>query len=157
MAQQDNTVLMEGVSLMFRNFEGKKGKFNEEGERSFAVRLSDNVAETLANDGWNVKVLAPRPEDEEGVPQPFLPVALRYDIRPPRIVLVTSKKRRTLEEREVSMLDSADIVNVDIIVRPYNWSNARGESGIKAYVQTMYVTIQEDALELKYAELYPED
>jgi hypothetical protein len=66
--------------------------------------------------------------------------------------MVTSRGRTNLGEAEVDLLDWADITNVDLIVRPYEWT-VSGKSGIKAYLQAIYVTIEEDALELKYADL----
>jgi hypothetical protein len=150
----DNNVMMEGVRIIFRNFEGKEGPYNKAGERNFAVLLDDKVAEMLAEDGWNVKWLKPREDEiEEGESeQPYLPVSLRYDVFPPHVVLVTSRNRTTLEESQVEMLDYSDITNVDLIVRPHNW-DVNGKTGIKAYVKTMFVTIEEDALVRKYAEL----
>lgn len=149
---QDNTVLMEGVRIIFRNFSGKEGQYNREGDRNFAVLLDETVAAALATDGWNVKWLKPREEDEGEDPQAYLQVSVNFKGRPPRIVLLTSTKRRNLDESEVEDLDWVDIKNVDLIVRPYEWT-VNGKSGIKAYLQSIYVTIEEDALEKKYAEM----
>lgn len=148
----DNTVLMEGVRIIFRNFAGKEGQFNREGDRNFAVLLDDEVANMMAADNWNVKWLKPRDEEEEQNPQAYLPVSLNFKGRPPRVVLITSRGRTNLDEGSVEMLDWADIVNVDLIVRPYEW-NVNGKTGIKAYLQSLYATIDEDALEMKYGEL----
>lgn len=149
----DNTVLMEGVRIIFRNFEGKEGKYNKAGSRNFAVLLDDQIAEVMAGDDWNVKWLEPREDDEEETRQAYLPVEVAYDRgRPPRVVMITSRGRTNLGEDEVEMLDWADITNVDMIVRPYRWE-VNGKTGTKAYLQSMYVTIEEDALERKYAEM----
>jgi hypothetical protein len=52
------------------------------------------------------------------------------------------------------MLDWVDIINVDLIVRPYAWT-VNQKSGVKAYLQSLYVTIEEDPLEIKYSDLSP--
>lgn len=152
MAEADNTVLMEGVKIIFRNFSGKEGQYNREGDRNFAVLLDEAVATAMAEDNWNVKWLKPREDDEDDTRQAYLPVSVNFKGRPPRIVLITSRGRTNLDESSVEMLDWADIVNVDLIVRPYEWT-VNEKSGIKAYLQSIYVTIEEDALELKYSEL----
>lgn len=152
MPPNDNTVLMEGVRIIFRNFSGKEGKYNREGDRNFAVLLDDEVANAMAQDNWNVKWLQPRNEDEEEAPQAYLPVSVSYKGRPPRVVMITSRGRTNLDDTQVEMLDWATIVNVDLIVRPYEWT-VNGKSGVKAYLQSLYVTIEEDELERKYGEL----
>lgn len=151
---KNETVLMEGVRIIFRNFVGKETKYNREGDRNFAVLLDDTVANAMAEDGWNIKWLKPRDDDEDGTPQAYLPVSIRFDVYPPRVVLVTSRGRSNLDDSSIEMLDWASIINVDLIVRPYEYS-FNDKSGIKAYVQSMYVTIEEDALEMKYNELDP--
>ena len=149
---QDNVVVMEGVRIIFRNFAGKEGQYNREGDRNFAVLLDEKVANDMAEDGWNIKWLKPREEEEEEEQQAYMSVSVNFKGRPPRVVLVTSRGRTNLDEDSVEMLDWADITNVDLIVRPYEWS-VNGKTGIKAYLQSIYITIEEDALELKYADL----
>jgi hypothetical protein len=55
------------------------------------------------------------------------------------------------------MVDWAEIENVDLIIRPYNWvihtKNQPDKSGRKAYLQTIYITIFEDDLEIKYKDV----
>ena len=150
--RKDNTVLMEGVRIIFRNFSGKEGQYNREGDRNFAVLLDEKVASAMAEDNWNVKMLRPRVDEEGETPQAYLPVSLKYDWGgpPPRIVLITSRGRTNIDEDQVETLDWVDIINVDMIVRPYEWS-VNQKTGIKAYLQSMYVTIEEDPLEIKYS------
>ena len=149
----EDNVVMEGVQLIFRNFRGEEGKFNKEGERNFAVLLDEVTAQAMTVDGWPVKTLKPRDEEEEEHPQAYLPVKMAYDKgRPPRVILITSQGKRNLEEKEVEDLDYVRIRNVDMIVRPYHW-DVNGKQGIAAYLQSIYITIEEDELELKYAEV----
>jgi hypothetical protein len=153
----DGTVLMEGVRLVFRNFTGKEGPYNQEGARNFGVILPENVAEDMLADGWNVKYLKPREEEleesDEPTQTPWLPVKVGYGKgRPPKIFLVTERGRTLLHEETVDQVDWVEITNVDLIVRPYHYE-VRGNQGISAYVQTMYVTIEEDPLDKKYAEM----
>jgi hypothetical protein len=148
----DNTVIMEGVRIIFRNFAGKEGQYNREGDRNFAVLLDDKIANDMAEDNWNVKWLQPRNEEEGETPQAYLPISVNFKGRPPRIVLITSRGRTNLDEDQVETLDWVDILNVDLIVRPYAWE-VNGKSGVKAYLQSIYVTIEEDPLEIKYGDL----
>ena len=154
MADRDqSTVLMEGVRIIFRNFAGKEGQYNRAGDRNFGVILPPDVAEAMLADGWNVKYLKPREDDEDEVEVPWLSVSVNFEKgKPPKVVLVTTRGRTNLDEDTVEMLDWADITNVDMIVRPYTWE-VSGRTGIKAYLQSMFVTIEEDELERKYADM----
>lgn len=150
----ENTVVLEGVRIIFRNFSGKEGQYNREGDRNFGVIIpSDDVAKAMLSDGWNVKYLQPREDDEDGVETPWLSVSVNFEKgRPPKIMLVTQegRKRTPLDSETVDQLDWADIQNVDLIVRPYTWE-VSGRTGVKAYLQSMYISIEEDELERKYA------
>ena len=148
----DNTVLIEGARILFRNFAGKEGQYNREGDRGFSVLLDDDVAKMMEADGWNVKYLKPRTDEEEENPQAYIQVTVGYRGRPPRIVMITSRGRTDLDESMVELLDWADIENADLILNPYSW-DVNGKTGIKAYVKSLFVTIREDALERKYADV----
>lgn len=149
MAKELQPVILEDVRIVFRNFTGAAGQFNREGERNFCVILDDDVADAMKEDGWNVKYLRPREEDDE--PTPYIQVKVNYSNRPPRVVLVTERGQTHLGEKEVSLLDWADIAKVDVIFRPYPYE-VGGRAGISAYLQSGYFTINEDALERKYAD-----
>lgn len=150
MAGNDGNVVMENVRIVFRNFKGKEGMYNREGDRNFAVLLDEKTAKLMADDGWNVKYLKAREEGDEE--QAYLQVSVNFKGRPPRIVMITSRGRTDLGEDECELLDWADIRNVDLIVRPYDWS-VNGKTGTKAYLKSLFVTIEEDELELKYADI----
>lgn len=145
-------LLLEDARLIFRNFAGKQGSYNNEGDRNFCVILPDELAEQIKNDGWNVKYLKPRDDGDE--PTPYLPVKVEYEKgRPPRCVMRSSKGSVDLGATEVALLDAVEIKTADIIVRPYNWVVKTGpmeNSGTKAYLKTAFITIVEDDLELKY-------
>lgn len=141
---------LENVRIGFRNFSGLEGKYNRAGDRNFAIFLDEDIAQQMAKDGWNVKYLKPREEGDE--PQAYLSVSVNFRGRPPRIVMVTSRNKTRLSEGEVSALDWAEIKNVDVAIRPYEWE-VSGRTGVKAYLQSIYVTIAEDDLEQKYADV----
>jgi hypothetical protein len=141
---------MENVKLIYKNFTGREGRYNKVGERSFSVLLPYDVAEAMAQDGYNVKFPV-NTEDRDLLPH--LQVKLNFDSQvPPMIWQITSRGRTRLTEDTVAVLDMADIINVDLVLNPYYWS-IQGNEGWACYLKSIYVTIEEDALERKYAEI----
>jgi len=142
-------IKLEGARIVFRNFSGKPDKFNPQGgKRGFGLILPDKkFADALVKDGWNVKELQSKDDTED--PTPFLPVKVNYGAISPTIYMVTKRNKTLLNEDTISLLDQADIENIDIIVRPYQY-DVRGEQGVAAYVKTMYVVIREDEFASKY-------
>lgn len=145
-------VSLENVTIGFRNFEGREGMYNKKGERSFAVFLDRHTAEQLASEGWNVKFPTPREETvdpDADAREPYLQVSVSFDFYPPNVFLISNDRPTKLSEDEVSMLDWAEIENVDLVLRPYEWSVNRN-SGIKAYLKSGYFTIVADRFATKY-------
>ena len=142
-------VTFQNVQILFRNFAGKEGQYNREGDRNFAMIIDDpKVAHQMIEDMWNVKHLRPRDEGDE--PKPYIQVAVSYKIRPPRVHLISGGYQVALGEKELEILDWVDIENVDLIINPSPWGPINGKSGIKAYLAAIYITMRQDELELKY-------
>lgn len=150
MTRVENNIVIEGARIGFRNFSGEAGKYNREGDRNFVVFLDTEMATELESDGWNIKWLQPRdPQDEE---QGYLPVSVSFENYPAKVVLVTSNGKTMLNDDTVNILDWAEINHVDLSIRPYNWEVGE-KTGVKAYVKTMYVVIEEDEFENRYLDV----
>lgn len=147
-------LVVENAKLAFRNFSGKESKFNRAGNRNFCIIFDNETGEDLKEQGWNVRPL--RPRDEEELPDYCLEVSASFGKMPPEIYMITGRKKTALNEDTISCLDYAEIITTDIVVRPYNWE-VNGKTGVKAYVKTMYVTIQEDKFSSKYDFIDDED
>lgn len=151
MADKLGPIKIEDARIVFRNFSGAEGQYNRAGDRNFAVVLDHPTAEKLMEDGWNIKYFKVREDDEDAEePLPYIPVSVSYKNRPPSVTMLTSVGRTRLNEESIETLDWVDIAHVDVILNPYQWL-VSGKSGVKAYLKTMFVTIDEDDLERKYA------
>lgn len=145
-----NRIAIEHARIGFRNFSGKEGKFNPAGRRNFCVFLEHEDAEAFKEDGWNIKYLKPRDENE--LPAPYLKVAVNFDNVPPQVIMITKRGKTRLDEDSIDILDWAEIENVDVVISPYEWE-VNSNHGIKAYLKAIYVTLVEEEFESKYADV----
>lgn len=150
-------VVIKNARLKFRNFAGREKTFNREGDRNFNVVIDDvEVAQQMIADGWNVRVTKPKEEGDE--PEYLIQVAVGYKVLPPVIFLLTQgkKKKTALDEEDIAKLDTLEIVNANVSIRPRQWE-MNGKSGIKAYLKTLYVTIEEDEFADEFEEFDTDD
>lgn len=153
--ERNNKLAIDNARIIFKNFTGKDDKFGREGDRSFSIVIEDDaLAEQLANDGWNVKPLTPRDPDEKI--NHFIKVKISFKVRPPKIWLLTNHKRTLLDEDTIATLQYARIENADVVVSPWRWE-VNGKTGIAAYLETLYVKIEDDPFADKYADYESSD
>lgn len=133
----------------FRNFAGEKSTYNPTGKRTFTVLLEEDLGKLLEQEGWHIRWKQPRDEYDE--PQALLTVEVKFGDYPPKIVLISDGKKTTLDEDNIAVLDTAEIACADMIIRPYNWE-VNGKTGTKAYVKSLYITLQDDDFGGKYAD-----
>lgn len=153
--QRIKPVTIQDAKIIFRNFAGRKGPYNEEGERSFTVVLPEQIAKRMILEGWTtIKEKKPWNADEGSEEVEYqMPVEVEYRKgRPPRCVLINAFGRTELGADEVAVIDYAELENVDLTINPYQWE-VNGNSGVKAYLKTIFVTVVTDELDLKYAQI----
>lgn len=154
MPEKVKNLVIEGARLIFKNFSGAPSQYNRSGDRNFCVVLDNpDVIDQMIADGWNVKTRPPREEGAD--PLYYVRVKVSFfddedDNRNPKILLISGKNRRYLAQDELNCLDTMDIKNVDLTIRPYRY-DVNGKTGVSGYLKALYVTQKLDPLEEKYA------
>ena len=135
-----NNIIIDDAEIIFRNFSGERDR---NGHHTFSVVIPDaELAQELAEEGWNVKIWTSGDE-----PVHHIPVRIRFDRIPPKIITITKRKNK-LNEDEIRTLDEAEIKNIDLTISPSRW-----DGGIKAYLKEGWFTIEEGFFEDKYADI----
>jgi len=140
--------------ITFKNFSGRETRYNRAGNRNFALVLDDETADELLAQGWNIHVK----EYADGGRRNTLPVSIGYSEKyQPIVVMVTPKgeyfKKTNLTEETVGELDAARVVRARVILNGRTWTNAQGNSGIKAWLDNGYFVIEKDV----FADEFPEE
>ena len=156
---KDNIIIRD-AQIIGRNFEGRPEKpYNPQGNRNFSVKLDEEFANILLNDGWNVKI-KPNTQDPDAPAVGYLSVSVKFgETSAPRIIQITRRgdkiKQTQITEATVGLLDSAEIKDVKLEIRPYNWEMQDPRTketvrGVRAYLKTMYYELVEDPFAADY-------
>lgn len=148
------TMIIENANIFWLNFSGAERKYNPAGRRNFCVDIDEELARQLIAEGWNIKIREPIEEGQDT--KYHFQCELRFNKEnpayDPEVYLIADQKMTRLYESDVHILDDAEILNVDLEINPHDWGTAKGEApAIKAYVKKMYVTIQPNIFDIKYA------
>ena len=136
-ARAGKLLQIDDARIIFKNFSGEESKFNRAGDRNFAVRINDaELADQLSADGWNVTVKPPKEEGDD--PYMYIKVKIKFNDRGPKVFLKSGKHVRRLSEQNVGLLDSIDILRVDLDLRAYDWE-VNGKTGRTAYLDSINV------------------
>lgn len=136
-ARDGKLLQIDDARIIFKNFSGEESKFNRAGDRNFAVRINDpDVVDQLIADGWNVTVKPPKEEGDD--PYMYIKVKIKFNDRGPKVFLKSGKHVRRLSEQNVGLLDSIDILRVDLDLRAYDWE-VNGKTGRTAYLDSINV------------------
>lgn len=146
---------IDDAAICFRNFEGRGDTYNREGDRNFAVIIpTEEMADALVDEGWNVKVKDPREEGD--IPFMYLPVKIKFNDRGPAIYLKSGDSMNKLDEDSVGLLDNIEIMGCDMDIRPYDWVLYEGtpkeKRGRAAYLQSIHITQKVDRFAARYSE-----
>ena len=139
-------LVVENAVLLFRNFEGRKTKYNDEGNRNFAIALTDEQVELLQSRGWSP---ACKKIEATGEILCHLKVAAKFENFPPVVKLHTRKSTSILDHETVGMIDGAVVTMADLVIHPYFW-DVNESSGVKAYLKEAHITLEEDYFADKY-------
>ena len=146
-------IYFENAEITFKNFCGRPTKYQrQEGFRTFSVVIDDpDMAQHLSEDDWNVRIL--RPRNEGDVPKHVLDVSINFNFwKKPEIYMICDGHKTKLDEEDLDILDGAAIITAGIVVRLRLWDD-NGTTRIKAYLQELYVTIQQSRFAAKYADM----
>lgn len=143
-------ICLENAHLMFKNFRGEEERFSPAGKRKFCVEIPEEFVGPLVKDGWNIKRLSPR--DEDDTPAAYLQVAVSYDNYPPAVYMISNGRKTPLGPDTIELLDRAELENVDLVISPYTWE-INGNVGVKAYLKELYATVKLSRFAEKYADM----
>lgn len=137
----------DGRDMMWPNFEGRQTKFTN-GKRFFTIRLPEEVAKDLEDDGWKIK-WKPIEKDSEEL-EPRLQINVNFNYKPLQIFMLANNTKTKLDEESVREIDYAEIIEFEGIVKAFRKPDLF--DGVSASLDTLWVTIRQSDLYEKYGQ-----
>lgn len=153
---------IRGAKLIYPNFAGNGGQFNDEGNRNFNIELTQDEFDFLTDEGFRPRMR----EKIDADPQLLLKINVKFkddpaDTRNPKILFKTQygNKRMWSEHKKavvqgeeidfspVDILDWADIENVNLSFSAYRGKMSDHNT---AYLQMLIATKHEDPFENEF-------
>jgi len=123
---------------------------NKGGTRNLCIRLDNEIAEQMRDEGWNVKILPPREDGDEA--HYFISAEVRFRPMRPSIYLVSGNKKTLLDEDTIECLDNSRFKEVSLRIHPRVWVNDNGEEKIKAFLSEAYFVVNLSNIGRKFAD-----
>lgn len=140
----------ENAQMLFRDFSGVgTKKYPANGRRSFCIKLTDEQANEMAAEGWNVKMT--KSENPDYPPEAYIKVNVSYAISAPTIYVVNGNTRTAITEETVSTLDGLNSTNIEYIDATVDGSMNPDRPKMSAYLKTLYIKYKPDPIEAKWA------
>ena len=156
---------ISGDNITWRHMEAGNANspYGREGVRYFAIKLDDEFANSLEEEGWPViwRDYEDRDNPEQTISKAFLKVFIKYGTRFPVDIFLVNANRKTktlLNEEDLDNLhiDSKTIESLTVMIRPYYWTYGTNH-GIKCQVQAMNILLAQNGLDDDYEIIYPTD
>lgn len=155
MARRVAPLTIRNAQIIFKNFSGKPDRYHPKGDsRSFCVIISDpETAQSMADDGWNIRALRPREDAEDDGPVSYVSVKVSYDNYPPNIYMISGRRKVALNEDTIGELDHCRFIKADVRISPYTYIDREtGDERLAAYCRDLYATVEVDELAEEYAD-----
>ena len=152
-----NDINITEGQIAYSNFAGRPTPYKPEGGvRTVTFVMPENIVDDLMRDGWKVR----KQEFEDGSYRYLLEATFLFrtregKLRDPKIFIVKKDGFIHVTEEIADTLDHAEIVSADAVIGAYYYDYA-GKQGIKAYINSLYLTIKENPIDEKYRKMMSE-
>ena len=158
---EDRELVVENAVIMWTNFGGNPTKYNPAGgRRTFDLVMTERIAIMLDADGWNIKTIRGKTEDDPTMYVTEIAVNPRSNMSVYLCEEVNGKKYRyRVKPEDLAVLDTYQYSDVALLIHPYvhGRENSAG-STIKGYLRQMnLVRMNEDYFRDRYQEYANEE